>query len=394
MNATVAVLKTNPATVLEDYGRLMRMAGYQEFIDSGKDTLVKLNLSWTKFYPACSSQPWQLDGVLRTLIQDGFDRRRIFPVENKTVVTHPRQGADNNGWLAVLRDHQLEFVPLTEVDWSRYHFKSDFLKLHEIFPEGIEIPSIYPGRQVIHLPTVKTHGHSVTTGAIKNSFGGLLKETRHHAHRFIHEVLVDLMLMQKELHPGVFAVMDGTVCGDGAGPRTMIPRVKNYLLAGADQVAVDAVAAKMMGFDPLHIRYLRMCQEREIGIADPQRIEVIGEDLSDVNFGFRVRRSPVIAGDQMIRRGFLRPLEKVLLRSALAGWAPAASTIYHDFLWYPLIGMRHVRRFEKTGWGRLWKSYQNTEPNRVMPAAKPRRSRSESRTVGSCRCALSKEPAK
>jgi uncharacterized protein (DUF362 family) len=73
------------------------------------------------------------------------------------------------------------------------------------------------------------------------------------------------MLMQKELHPGIFAVVDGTVCGNGAGPRTMSPEVKNYLLAGADQVAVDAVAAKMMGFDPLKIGYLRMCHEREIG---------------------------------------------------------------------------------------------------------------------------------
>jgi uncharacterized protein (DUF362 family) len=179
MNSTVAVLKTSPATVLDDYGRLMRMAGYRDVIDTGKDTLVKLNLSWTKFYPACSSQAWQLEGVLRTLIQDGFDRRKVFPVENKTVVTRPKQGAENNLWLGVLRDYQLEFRPLTEVNWSVYRFKSDFLKIHEIFPEGIEIPSIYPGKQVIHLPTVKTHGHSVTTGAVKNSFGGLLKETRH-----------------------------------------------------------------------------------------------------------------------------------------------------------------------------------------------------------------------
>jgi uncharacterized protein (DUF362 family) len=355
---------------LDDYTRLMRMAGYREFIDSGKDTLIKLNLSWTKFYPACSSQPWQLDGVLRTLLEDGFDPKRIFPVENKTVVTRPTQGADNNGWLSVLRKHRLEFVPLTKVDWSVYRFNSEFLKIHEIFPDGIEIPTIYPGRQVIHLPTIKTHGHSVTTGAVKNSFGGLLKETRHHAHRFIHEVLVDLMLMQKELHPGIFAVVDGAICGDGAGPRTMTPKVKNYLLAGADPVAVDAVAAKMMGFDPLNIGYLRMCHERKIGIADPQRIEMIGEDVSGVNFGFRVRRSPVIAGDQMIRRGVLRPLEKLLLRSALSGWAPAASTVYHDFIWYPLIGMRRVRRFEQTGWGKLWKSYQHAQPNRVLPVAK------------------------
>jgi hypothetical protein len=49
------------------------------------------------------------------------------------------------------------------------------------------------------------HGRSIITGAIKNSFGGLLKEVRHHAHKHIHEVLVDLMYMEKELHSGMFA---------------------------------------------------------------------------------------------------------------------------------------------------------------------------------------------
>ena len=81
------------------------------------------------------------------------------------------------------------------------------------------------------------------TGSVKNSFGGLLREVRHYAHEFIHDVMVDLMYMQRELHPGVFAVMDGTVMGDGAGPRTMVPRVGNLVLASADQVAIDAIAA-------------------------------------------------------------------------------------------------------------------------------------------------------
>ena len=124
------------------------------------------------------------------------------------------------------------------------------------------------------MPTVKTHGHSVTTGAIKNAFGGLLKEVRHYAHEYIHEVLVDLLYMQRELHPGVFAVMDGTVVGDGAGPRTMLPREGNLILASADSVAIDAIAARLMGFDPLAIPYLRMAHERGLGVADPREIEL------------------------------------------------------------------------------------------------------------------------
>lgn len=351
---TVAVIKTRPASVLEDYGRLMRLAGYRQAIDPRSPLLLKLNLSWTKYYPSCSSQPWQLEGVLRTLLEDGFDRSLLKAVENRTVVTDPWKGAKNNRWLPVLKAYGLEFTALTEVEWTVHKFKEPLLRLDRIFPEGIQIPKMYIGRNILHLPTVKTHGHSITTGSVKNAFGGLLKEVRHYCHKYIHEVLADLMVMQRELHPSVFTVMDGTVCGDGAGPRTMHPVNKNYLLAAADSVAIDAVAARMMGFDPMKIGYLRICHDKGLGVADPAEIRVVGENVEGVNFGFHVSRSLVIWGDQMLRRGPLRFLERAALHSPLVVWAPMASNIYHDWLWYPLIGQARIRRFGRTDWGRLF----------------------------------------
>ena len=354
----VAVLRTRPETVVEDYGRLMRLVKYDQVLPRDQDLILKLNLSWTKYFPACSSQPWQVDGVATTLLADGYDRTRIFPVENKTVVTDPVEGCRNNKWDPVLRRHGLPFVPLPDVEWVVYPFKSPLLKLNRIFPEGIQIPKMFIGKNVCHECTVKTHGHTRTTGAIKNSFGGLLKEVRHYAHEFIHEVMVDLMYMQREIHPGVFAVMDGTVMGDGAGPRTMVPRVGNLILASADQVAIDAIAAKIMGFAPLEIPYLRMCQERGLGVADPKDIEILGDvDAADVNMRFTTSRSLVIWGDQLIRRGPLKPLKRLLLHSPLVVWAPFASNVYHDLLWYPTIGRSRIRAFGATPWGRLFEQY-------------------------------------
>lgn len=350
----IAALRTTPPTVVGDYGRLMRLASYRSVIDPAVPTILKLNLSWTKYFPACSSQPWQVEGVVKTMLEDGYDRARLLPAENKTVVTEPWEGAANNRWLPVLERFGLTFTALPEVEWRVFRFQSPLLRLNEIFPEGIEIPAIYPGKNVVHLPTVKTHGHAVTTGSIKNSFGGLLKEVRHYAHKHMHEVLVDLMYMQRELHPGVFTVMDGTVCGDGAGPRTMDPVTGNVILAGADSVAIDAVAARLMGFDPLSIPYLRMCHDRGLGVADPRDIDLAGDDISALNLHFRVKRSFVIWGDQMLRRGPLRFLEKIALHSPLVVWAPAASNVYHDFLWYPTIGRARIARFRRTEWGRLF----------------------------------------
>ena len=250
----------------------------------------------------------------------------------------------------------MSFLASEDIAWDR---------VEDIRPEPAEVPFLYDlsvegtrsfvGNGVI---LHNTHGHSVTTGAIKNAFGGLLKEVRHYAHEFIHEVMVDLVYMQREVHPSTFAVMDGTVMGDGAGPRTMVPRVGNLLLASADSVAIDAIAAKIMGFDPLAIPYLRMCQERGLGVADPRKIELVGDtDAAGISMGFKTRRSLVIWGDQLIRRGPLRPLKRLLLHSPLVVWAPFASNVYHDWLWYPTVGRARIRAFAETPWGRLFERY-------------------------------------
>jgi hypothetical protein len=137
----------------------------------------------------------------------------------------------------------------------------------------------------------------------------------------------------------------------------MIPRIKNLILAAADSVAIDAIAAKLMGFDPLSIPFLRMAHERGLGVADTRHIELVGDDVSSENFGFETRRSLVIWGDQMIRRGFLRPLERVLLHSPLMVWAPFASNVYHDMIWYPTVGQSRIREFMRTEWGALFRRY-------------------------------------
>ncbi len=354
----VAVLRTDATRVVEDYRKLLELVDYQSVIDKNQETLIKLNLSWTKYFPACSSQPWQVEGLVKTLVEDGYAPDKLLSVENKTVVTNPIQGAKNNLWMPVLDKYGLSFTPLTEVEWIVYQFKEKLLKLNDIFPEGIQIPKMYVGKQIIHLPTVKTHGHSTTTGAIKNSFGGLLREVRHYAHKYMHEVLVDLMLMQKELHPNILSVMDGTVCGDGAGPRTMTPHGKNLILASSDSVAIDSIAAKLMGFDPMSIPYLRMCHERGLGVAEFDEIEILGEDIAEINFGFHTKKSLVIWGDQLLRKGALRFLEQIALHSPLVVWAPMASNIYHDWLWYPTVGKSIIRKFAKTEWGKLFEKYK------------------------------------
>jgi hypothetical protein len=60
----------------------------------------------------------------------------------------------------------------------------------------------------------------------------------------------------------------------------------------------------------------------------------------------------------MLRLGPLRFLEKLLLHSPLVVWAPFASNVYHDYLWYPTIGASRIRDFSRTTWGRLFDDYK------------------------------------
>lgn len=354
-NSKVVVLKTNPKRVINDIAKAMELAGYQKTIKPNYDTILKLNLSWSLYYPACSSEPWQLEGVVKKMQEDGY--KNLLPVENKTVVTNPWKGAEQNKWLPILEKYGLKFTPLTDVSWITYKPKHKLLVLDKIFEEGIKIPKMFLGTNIVHLPTMKTHGHSVMTGSMKNAFGGLLREVRHHCHKHIHEVLVDLLTIQKEIHKGIFTLTDGTVCGDGAGPRTMIPVIKDYILASNDPVAIDAISAKMMGFDPLKIPFIKIAHDKGLGVGDPKQIEVIGEDIKKVNFGFKTKKSLVVYFDQLLRKGPLSFMERLLFHTSLFKLCILGSAVYHDYVWYPIIGKRRVNQFMKTEWGKLWQRY-------------------------------------
>lgn len=357
MASLVSAIYTKPGTVVEDYGKLMDMAEYRKALNPELETLLKLNLSWTYFFPACSTPPWELEGVAAKLQKDGFGK--IIPVENETVVTKPVEGARQNKWLSVLEKYGLKFTPLTDVEWKIYAPKSRMLALGDIFPGGVEIPAMFPGKSVVHLPTLKCHGHTTMTGAMKNAFGGLLRKKRHHCHKMIHEVLVDLLAIQKEIHPGIFSVMDGTVAGNGAGPRTMVPEVKNLILASSDQVAIDAIAAKIMGFDPMKIPFIRLAHDAGLGMGDTSQIEVVGADLRNVNFHFKTSKSPVIYFDQFFRRGAVSHLtEKVLFHTPLFGMCIFGSETYHDKVWYPTVGKSLIEKFNRTEWGALFAQYK------------------------------------
>jgi uncharacterized protein (DUF362 family) len=358
----VAILRTSPETVLDDYHRLMNLAGYQQNLPHNHETILKINISWQLWYPGCSTPPWQLEGVIKTLLRDGYATESLIAAHNRTVVVSAKEGEVNNRHKPVVEKYGLRNIHIyePEIEWVRYQPKRKFLVLDEIYPDGVHIPKFFYDRNIIHLPQTKTHVFTTMTGAMKNAFGGLLNEKRHWTHAVIHETLVDLLQIQQDIHSGLFAVMDGTLAGDGPGPRAMRPHVKNVILASADQVALDATAARIMGFDPMSIKFLRLAHERGLGVADPRSIKIVGdEDAARENWHFRGNENTFASrGQKLIYHGPLKPLEPVLLRSPLTPWSYIASNLYHNTFWYPFVGHPRMQEIlHNTGWGALLRSY-------------------------------------
>ena len=370
----VALLKTSPATVRKDTHAVMNLAGYREVLDKGVDTALKVNISWHFFFPGSSTTPWQLDGVIQAMKQDGFDPSLIHACHNRTVVIDAHLGEAENKQLPVVQAHGLRNIHLYEGGEEWIHIRDavgpladKFICLNEVYRDGFMIPKRFIGENIIHLPTVKTHVFTTTTGAMKNAFGGLLNERRHWTHPVIHETLVDLLMIQKKIHPGVFAVMDGTFAGDGPGPRCMVPHVKDVMLASADQVAIDAVAAKLMGFDPMSIKYIRMAHELGLGCGDPRDIEIVGDEAAaKENWQFTGPFKKMTFASQMQHYIYWGPLRKPIewsLKTVLAPWAYVASVIYHDSFWYPMNAQRQIDRVLDSPWGRLFENWEGLSPD-------------------------------
>jgi hypothetical protein len=148
----------------------------------------------------------------------------------------------------------------------------------------------------------------------------------------------------------------------------MIPYVKNVILASEDQVAIDAMAAKLMGFDPLaDVKFIRLAHERGLGCGDPKAIEVVGDlEVAAQNWRFvgPFKNMTFAARMQhLIYWGWMKGFVEWSLKTWLAPWAYIASVIYHDSFWYPVFGRARVQAAMESTWGRLFTNYETVTPN-------------------------------
>lgn len=170
-------------------------------------------------------------------------------------------------------------------------FENPFIETE--IPGGVHLKSVFAARLaleadvIITLPKLKTHSNTLYTGAVKNMFGAVTSRTRRFAHTLatfekFGGTLVDIYSLLKPR----LAIMDAVIGMEGEGPRHGSPKEAGLILASYDSVALDAVASKIIGFDPMEIATTKLAAERGLGIGDLRQIEVVGENICDVSVDF------------------------------------------------------------------------------------------------------------
>lgn len=137
---------------------------------------------------------------------------------------------------------------------------------------------------IINLPKLKTHSLTIFTGGVKNMFGVIPQglRTRFHAEYVRNEDFAHMLTDVFSVAVPHLTIMDGIIAMEGEGPADGKLRRVGVVLASRDAVALDAVATRIIGGDPLDIYTTRYCDERGLGVGNLDDIEVVGERLEDV----------------------------------------------------------------------------------------------------------------
>ncbi|MHB9003605.1 MAG: DUF362 domain-containing protein [Coriobacteriia bacterium] len=325
----------------------MDAADWSAHIPVGSRVALKPNLCWDLPLPGAQTSPWFLDAVIEVLKPHVAD---IIVVEAGQVTVDADVALRRCGLDRVLAAHAIPFVNMSHGGFHATRVEGAAVLHH------VELPDVLDGRVLITLPVLKTHATTTITGALKNQWG-CLRELRHNHHLVVDSAIADL---NAALRPA-FAIMDGTVGLEGNGPKTGRPRVADLVFASADMVALDATAARIMGFSAREIAHIAHAANRGLGALDRSRIVFTGDAPTDLNLQFLAPRPGLIQRTEFaLRRSRLRQLAfDTPLLSVLALAAKA-----HNAAWWLMAGRRERGRIVTSSrYGRQWLGFD--EPRDV-----------------------------
>lgn len=256
-----------------------RLGGIRAFIRRGQRVLIKPNmLSARTPDQGVTTHPAVLEAVIR--LAQAAGAAVIVGDSPSGAIKGVQRCWRKTGFEDVCRDlgvplvnFEAEGAAVCTRNGNRYHIAK----------------SVLSADAVINLPKMKTHGFTLYTGAVKNLFGtlpGFQKANYHKLFPSPEEFSTRLVDIYQCIDP-VLTVMDGITAMEGPGPATGSLIQANLLLAAADGIALDTVAARIMGFRDGEIDALRIAADRKAGVTDIDQIETIlldGGPVPNISF--------------------------------------------------------------------------------------------------------------
>lgn len=342
----VAVVSATPETILEDYSRVLALAGLAEMTSPTRPPALLLDLVWNRYQPAAGPPPWQLEGVLRTLSNLHCESAKMVVGSRGTFEVSPHRAADRYQLSGVLQRHGLSLTTLPGKTWP-YQAPKRRAALESAVDGTIAAPVVLKDREIVYLSSLKAHATLGLSSAVWAVASEFLDRDDLRGRPRVAEVLADALRTARELHPELLCVIDATVCGLGPGPRRLRPSVQNLLIASRDPVAADAVGARILGLDPLRVPFLVRCAQQDLGAILTSEIEIVGES------------SPAL--DETLESSHVRAPSEQFLRlpggDRLRGSQRLLRRAARDFLWYPSVGRHWRRLWRRTPWGQLFHEY-------------------------------------
>jgi uncharacterized protein (DUF362 family)/Pyruvate/2-oxoacid:ferredoxin oxidoreductase delta subunit len=252
---------------------LAPLGGMAAFVRPGERVLLKPNmLSAKPPEAAVTTHP----AVLRAVIELVRSAGAVPLVGDSPGIGGIRRVAERSGMLAVVEETGATLVPFEEVretagsgTFRRFALAAPYLDADRI----------------INLPKLKTHEMMTMTCAVKNLFGAVVgaeKPAWHLQAGADRELFARMLLEIYLLRPPDLTIVDAVVAMEGNGPASGDPRRVGLLMAGANAVAVDVIAAEIAGI-PKNLLFVERQAER-LGIAgvDRARIETVGVLLDEI----------------------------------------------------------------------------------------------------------------
>jgi len=259
----------------EALNKALKLIEAEKLVNKEDKILIKPNYVVAK-HPSTgvTTDPRVIDGLIMFLKKLGANG--IVVGEGGAGDTE--RAFDVVGIREVIRKHNVELVNLNN-DFRINLKVKEPLALNEVGVAETALKSTC----IINVPKLKVHHMALVTLSMKNLMGLILPKSIMHDQ--INEKIVDLATLFKDKVK--LNIVDGLVGSEEDEVRGS-PVQMDLIIAGADMVAVDAVAAAVMGINPERVKYLELAEERGLGTASLDEIEVLGERIEDVKKKFKL----------------------------------------------------------------------------------------------------------